>query len=64
MCWSFISPSKKQTNNIFTEVCFERLDSPGHKVVNSPAYDGVVEHSHVDVDHTDSVTNLGKGEDG
>ena len=52
--------------NYLTEICFERLDSPRHKVVNSPAYDGVVEHSHVDVDHTDSVTNLGKrrGEDG
>ena len=48
-------------------MCFERLDSPRDKVVDSPAYDGVVEHSHVDVDHTDSVTNLGKwkgGEDG
>ena len=53
--------------NYLTDICFERLDSPRHKVVNSPAYDGVVEHSHVDVDHTDSVTNLGKwkgGEDG
>ena len=46
--------------NYLTDICFESLDSPGHKVVNSPAYDGVVEHSHVDVDHTDSVTNLGK----
>ena len=50
--------------NYLTDICFERDDSPRDKVVNSPAYDGVVEHSHVDVDHTDSVTNLGKGEDG
>ena len=46
------------TTNYLTEICFERLDSPRDKVVDSPAYDGVVEHSHVDVNHTDGVTNL------
>ena len=32
--------------------------SPCHEVVDGPADDGVVEHSHVDVNHTDGITNL------
>ena len=32
--------------------------SPCDEVVDSPANDGVVEHPHVDVDHTDGIANL------